>query len=137
MIYLLDSNACISLIKGAPSAVRIRYVKERAAGAEIFAPSIVAVELWYGVEKSARREANARAVETFFRGSVRLLAFDQRDAEVSGRIRYQLEAVGKPIGAYDVLIAGQALAREMTLVTSNVREFSRVRGLAWEDWAKP
>jgi len=135
--YLLDSNTCIALIKGSPHAVRRRYEEARVAGAEVFAPSIVAFELWYGVEKSERREANARAVETFFRGSVRLLAFEQRDGEAAGRIRCQLEAAGKPIGAYDVLIAGQALAREMTLVTSNVREFSRVRGLAWEDWAKP
>ena len=52
-------------------------------------------------------------------------------------IRAALEASGKPIGAYDLLIAGQALARQLTLVTANVSEFSRVKGLSWQDWAKP
>jgi len=134
--YLLDSNACIAIMKGTPPGVRHRFDVALVTGAEIFASTVVAFELWYGVEKSARRESNAGAVQAFFRGCVHLLALDQRDAEVSGKIRCQLEAAGKPLGAYDYLIAGQALAREMTLVTSNVREFSRVRGLAWEDWAK-
>jgi tRNA(fMet)-specific endonuclease VapC len=48
-----------------------------------------------------------------------------------------LEAAGKPIGAYDYLIAGQALARQLTLMTANISEFSRVKGLMWQDWAKP
>ncbi len=48
-----------------------------------------------------------------------------------------MEAVGKPIGAYDLLIAGQALRHKLTLVTANAKEFGRVKGLVWEDWAKP
>ena len=51
-------------------------------------------------------------------------------------MRTTLERIGKPIGAYDVLIAGQALARKLTLVTANAKEFGRVKGLVWEDWGK-
>ena len=58
------------------------------------------------------------------------------DFRAAGTIRAALEAVGKPIGAYDYLIVGQALARQLTLVTANVSEFSRVKGLTWQDWAK-
>jgi tRNA(fMet)-specific endonuclease VapC len=66
-----------------------------------------------------------------------LLPFEDEDARAAGEIRAILEAVGKPIGAYDLLIAGQALRRNFTLVTADVAEFKRVKGLAWQDWSKP
>ena len=106
------------------------------AGAQVLVPTVAAFELWYGVAKSARPEANARAVETFFAGPVRLLAFEEEDARRAGAVRAALEIAGKPIGAYDVLIAGQALCHRLTLVTANAKEFGRVKGLVWEDWAK-
>jgi tRNA(fMet)-specific endonuclease VapC len=65
-----------------------------------------------------------------------LLAFDEEDAKSAGRVRAAMEVAGKPIGAYDLLIAGQALHRNSTLVTANTREFGRIKGLLWEDWAK-
>jgi tRNA(fMet)-specific endonuclease VapC len=65
-----------------------------------------------------------------------MLAFEEDDASSAGNVRAQLEKAGKPIGAYDLLIAGQALRHELTLVTANTREFGRVRRLDWEDWAK-
>jgi tRNA(fMet)-specific endonuclease VapC len=135
-MYLLDTNACIALINGKPAAVRVRFQKELAGGAEMLVPSVVAFELWYGVAKSSRQEANASLLETFFAGPVSLLAFESEDAQSAGQVRAAMEASGKPIGAYDVLIAGQALRRKLTLVTANVREFRRVEGLRWEDWGK-
>lgn len=135
MNYLLDTNACIALIHGKRS-VRERFEKAIVAGATVMVPSLVAFELWYGVAKSARQEANARLLETFLAGPVGLLAFESEDGKVAGRVRANLEAAGTPIGAYDVLIAGQALRLQLTLVTANVREFSRIKGLAWEDWAR-
>jgi tRNA(fMet)-specific endonuclease VapC len=135
--YLLDTNACIALINGMPASVRSRFQKESSAGAQVFVPSVVTFELWYGVAKSARPEVNARRLETFLAGPVVVLPFDDEDARVAGSIRAGLEASGKPIGAYDVQIAGQALARQLTLVTANVSEFSRVKSLVWQDWAKP
>ena len=136
MKYLLDTNACIALINGTSPSVRIRLQKALAHDAKVFVSSVVAFELWYGVAKSARPEANARLVATFFAGPVSLLAFEPEDAEVAGSVRTALEAVGKPIGAYDLLIAGQALRQQLTLITANSREFQRVKGLDWENWAK-
>jgi len=136
MKYLLDTNACIALINNRAPAVRPRLQRALAADAKVLVSSVVAFELWYGVAKSARVEANARLLETFFAGPVSLLAFEPEDAKVAGRLRAGLEAVGRPIGAYDLLIAGQALRHELTLITANGREFGRVKGLEWEDWAK-
>lgn len=136
MTYLLDTNACIALINDKTPSVRSRLRKALDAEDEVMVSSVVAFELWYGVAKSARPEANARLVEAFFAGPVRLLGFETEDAKVAGRIRTAIEAVGKPIGAYDLLIAGQALRHGLTLITANGREFARVKGLDWEDWAK-
>ena len=135
-MYLLDTNACIALINGKPASVRSRFQKALAADVKVSVSSVVVFELWYGVAKSARPETNAQLVETFFAGPVNLLAFEDEDAKVAGQVRASLEAAGKPIGAYGLLIAGQALRHELTLVTANVREFSRIKGLSWEDWAK-
>jgi tRNA(fMet)-specific endonuclease VapC len=134
--YLLDTNACIALINGKATSVRTRLQRALAADATVIVSSVVAFELWYGVAKSARPESNARLVDTFFAGPVNLLAFEPEDAKVAGRVRAALEAAGKPIGAYDLLIAGQALRHQLTLITANGRKFGRVKGLEWEDWAK-
>ena len=98
--------------------------------------TIVAFELWYGVEKSEQREANKSRLETFFAGPISLMPFEEEDAKAAGKIRAELEAAGRPIGAYDLLIAGQAVRHTLTLVTANGKEFGRVKGLDWEDWAK-
>ena len=97
--------------------------------------SITVFELWYGVRKSQRREANARRLTTFLAGPVDVLELDDEDARAAGDVRAALERAGTPIGAYDVLIAGQSLRRAATLVTANVSEFSRVPALRFQDWA--
>jgi len=135
--YLLDTNACIAIINGTPAPVRSRLQKARTGRAEIFVSSIVAFELWYGVSKSSREELNTQRLATFLAGPIILLPFEHEDASSAGSVRAALEVSGKPIGAYDVLLAGQALQRQLTLVTANVSEFSRVKGLVWQDWAKP
>jgi len=136
MDYLLDTNACIALNKGSPALVRLRFDKAILAGAQVWISSIVFYELWYGVAKSALPVENAEDLETFLAGPVRILSFEKEDAREAGEIRASLERMGKPIGAYDVLIAGQAMHRKLTLVRANSREFARVKGLAWEDWGK-
>ena len=137
MDYLLDTNACIALINGTPAPVRDHMRKTIDSGGQVFMSSVVLFELWYGVGKSSRSQANAQRVEVFLSGPVTPLAFDDPDARAAGSIRATLERSGRPIGAYDLLIAGQAMARDLTLVTANVKEFSRIKGLKWEDWAKP
>jgi tRNA(fMet)-specific endonuclease VapC len=133
--YLLDTNVCITLINGDLPIVRARFDKALDRGAQIHVSSIVASELWYGVAKSNRPELNARRVEKFFAGPVSLLPFEEEDARAAGRVRAALEMSGRLIGPYDLLIAGQALRRELALITANVEEFRRVKTLHWEDWA--
>jgi tRNA(fMet)-specific endonuclease VapC len=135
-MYLLDIKACIAVINGKPQSVRIRLRKEFDSEVKVVVSSVVAFELWYGVAKSARPTTNAQLLTTFLAGPIALLAFDDEDAKIAGSVRATLEAAGKPIGAYDVLIAGQALRHKGTLVTANSREFGRVKGLKWEDWGK-
>ena len=136
MSYLLDTNACIALINGTPAPVRRRLQRTVEDGGEVFTSSVVMFELWYGVDKSSRPQANSERVAIFLSGPVGVLPFDDTDARAAGSIRAALETSGRPIGAYDLLIAGQALSRQLTLVTAHVKEFSRVKGLTWEDWAK-
>lgn len=93
--------------------------------------SVVLHELFYGAHRSARVEANLARVYAL---RFPVLDFDQADAEAAGRIRADLAARGTPVGPYDVLIAGQGLARDLTVVTRNVDEFRRVMGLRIEDW---
>lgn len=135
MTYLLDTNACIALINGTPKDVRRRFQRAVAKEATILVSSVVAFELWSGTAKSQRKEANTRRLEAFFAGPLEWTLFDDEDAREAGIVRAELELAGKPIGAYDVLIAGQARRRGATLVTSNVSEFDRVVGLKWADWA--
>ena len=136
MAYLLDTNACIALINGTSEMVRERLSRAVGSGEEVWVPSVAVFELWYGVAKSTQTDANTRRVKMFLQGQVRVLEFGEEDARHAGEIRNTLKRMGKPIGTYDVLIAGQALSRGMTLVTANVKEFARVKGLVWEDWGK-
>jgi len=133
--YLLDTNACIALINGSPSAVRRRFQRAIAKEATVVVSSVVAFELWYGVAKSQRKEANTRRLLAFLAGPLEWTLFDEQDAREAGAVRDELETAGKPIGAYDVLIAGQTRRRGATLVTANVGGFERVAGLKWADWA--
>ena len=88
--------------------------------------SVVWHELMFGAFKSQRVEANLARLEAI---AFSVLDFDRDDARFAGEIRAQLAALGTPIGAYDVLIAGQARARDLVLITNNRREFERVAGL--------
>ncbi len=133
--YLMDTHACIALINGSEVHVRRRFQRAVARKSVILLSSIVAFELWYGVTKSQRQDSNTQRLEAFFAGPLEWTLFDEDDARTAGTVRAELEAVGKPIGAYDVLLAGQARRRGATLVTSNAKEFARVPGLKWEDWA--
>ena len=135
MNHLLDTNACIALINGSPASVRLRLERALKDGAGVAVSAVVAFELWYGAAKSARRQANRQRLETFFAGPLELVPFDDEDARAAGEVRAALETAGTPIGAYDLLIAGQALRHDATLVTANTSEFSRVSELRWEDWA--
>ena len=131
----LDTNAVIAAINVSPSPVRERIQENFAGGETICISAIVLFELWFGVAKSTRREANAAKLVRFTAGPVKVLPFDSEDAEEAGEIRAELHRNGTPIGFYDLLIAAQARRRGALLVTANTREFERVTGLRIEDWA--
>jgi tRNA(fMet)-specific endonuclease VapC len=133
--YLLDTNACIALINGTEINVRRRFKRAVARESVILLSSIVAFELWYGVANSQRKDSNTQRLETFLGGPLEWALFEEDDARAAGTVRAELETVGRRVGAYDVLLAGQARRRGATLVTSNAKEFARVQGLKWEDWA--
>lgn len=129
MRYLLDANAVITLLnkKDSRPAQRARLHKP----GDIGISSIVAYELFYGAFKSQRSEHNVALVDGLL---FEVLDFDKEDARQAGELRASLAAKGASIGPYDVLIAGQAKARDMVLVTHNTSEFGRVPGLRLEDW---
>ena len=133
--YLLDTNTCIALINGTEANFRRRFRRVLARESVVLLSSIVAFELWYGVAKSQRQDHNRQRLAAFLAGPFEWTMFDDDDAEAAGLVRAELEAAGTPIGAYDVLLAGQARRRRAILVTSNTKEFVRVPGLKWEDWA--
>lgn len=135
MIYLLDTNAVIAILKGQPVAVRTRLKRVSPKATAIALSSIVLFELWYGVARSERQRENTERLRIFLSGAISVIPFDADDAATAGEVRAALEATGKRIGPYDLLIAAQALRLRATLVTANVSEFERVRGLVWQDWA--
>jgi tRNA(fMet)-specific endonuclease VapC len=132
--YLLDTNTVVALLRNKPAAVRERYRQAEAAGDYLALSSVVLFELWYGVAKSSQVQANTDRLRVLLSGDLDLLEFDDEDASTAGHLRAALEKAGTPIGAYDLLIAGQALRRGLTVVTANTSEFSRVTSLSWQDW---
>ena len=136
MNYLLDTNACIALLNSRPPQVGVRLQEVWARGATVSLSGIVLHELFYGAAKSARRKTNSEAIISLLQQTFEVLQFDLDAARESGEIRALLERKGQRIGEYDTLIAGQALARGLTLVTANTREFARVNGLKVVDWTR-
>jgi tRNA(fMet)-specific endonuclease VapC len=134
--YLLDTNICIAMLKGSSAKARARLAQVVLRGGNLATPTIVVHELWYGVAKSELVDRNARALTTFLAGEISVLDYSEQDARAAGEIRAELERQGQRIGDYDTLIAGQAFARNLVLVTANTREFERVRGLMVEDWTE-
>jgi tRNA(fMet)-specific endonuclease VapC len=132
---LFDSNACIAVIRRRPAIVRDRILQAQAAGDRVFVSSVAVFELWFGTAYSSRVEHNTRLLEAFLE-TIASIPFDDEDARVAGTIRADLRRRGAEIGPYDCLIAAQAVRRDYLLITANVREFSRVKGLRWENWAK-
>lgn len=130
--YMLDTNIVIFTIKNKPAHMReiFNRLQDR-----LCISSITLMELIYGAEKSANPEKNLAVVEGFV-ARVEVLNYDSLAAEHTGQIRAEQAKEGKPIGAYDQMIAGHARSRGLIVVTNNTREFERVSGLRIEDWTK-
>ncbi len=133
-MFLLDTNVCIQLWQRDHDKVRRRFLAHHPS--EICLCSIVKAELFYGARRSQRVESNLRLLEAFM-APIKSLPFDDRCAEEYGAIRAQLSSLGTPIGPNDLMIAATARTHDVTLVTNNTREFSRIAGLRVVDWEAP
>lgn len=131
MSWLLDTCVLSDFARGDRATLaRLRATARR----EVAVSALTVHEVEYGL---GRRPALSRPVRQAMRdllGALEVIPFSQAEAQASAALRVALEKSGRPIGAYDVLIAGTALCRGRTLVTANVREFSRISGLAVENW---
>ena len=125
---LLDSNVVIAIMRESESVIA---TLNRHRSGEIFVSSLVLSELYFGAFKSNRSVIALADVDAL---DFQVLNFNRHDARMAGNIRYSLGKAGTPISPLDTLIAGQALARDLTLVTRNIREFARVDGLRVENW---
>ena len=131
-LRLLDTNAVIALLTRRSEAL-LRRVEACEAGS-LAVSAVVAHELYYGAYRSRKVAFNLETLRLLF-SDLAILDLDREDARVAGEIRADLARLGSPIGPYDVLIAGQAKARALPLVTNNTAEFARVAGLRVEDWS--
>jgi len=129
MKYLLDTNTLIAILNDRRSKPSKRL--RRHEPSDVVTSSIVIHELYFGAFKSGRPVDNVARLDEL---QIQTLALDREDARSAGEIRAALKKAGTPIGPYDILIAGQARACDLILVTNNTREFSRVGGLQVEDW---
>jgi tRNA(fMet)-specific endonuclease VapC len=130
MTHLLDTNTCIGVLRQRPGMVQRL---SRLAPTDCAVSMVTVYELLCGVEKAKDPVKERRKVEQFV-ATITELPLDRAAAETAARTRADLERQGQPIGPYDLLIAGQALATGLTLVTNNVQEFQRVSGLKLESW---
>lgn len=129
--YMLDTNACIALIKHRPEAMRTHLIQ--LSPEEVGISGIVAAELWFGVANSQKKRQNTNALSDFLNYAT-LLDWPSSATPLYGKIRTALQKQGKPIGAMDLLIATHAIFLDAVLVTNNIREFERVPGLKLDNW---
>ncbi|WP_036485330.1 type II toxin-antitoxin system VapC family toxin [Myxosarcina sp. GI1] len=131
MKFLLDTNICIYIIKQKPLEVLQKFNAYDLG--DIGISSITVAELEFGVQKSQFPEKNRQALTQFLL-PLTVVDFDPAAAAMYGMVRAILEKQGTTIGSLDTLIAAHALSLELTLVTNNTREFSRVPNLKLENW---
>jgi tRNA(fMet)-specific endonuclease VapC len=130
--FLLDTDTCIYALKQNESVLRRLLSTPRE---EIFVSVITEAELRTGAAKSSAPAKTLRSIENFLR-PLNLIDFTSDDAIGYAGVRAKLERAGTPIGPLDTLIAAQSLARRLTLVSNNEREFRRVAGLTVENWSR-
>jgi tRNA(fMet)-specific endonuclease VapC len=131
MKYFLDTNICIYFLNGKSAEV---FKKMDAVDIEdLRLSTVVTAELYYGAAKSVRHEYNLERYRQFV-STIELVPFDHKASQIYGDIRAYLETRGQPIGWNDLMIAATVLAHDGIMVTHNTKEFSRIDGLALEDW---
>lgn len=134
MTLSLDTSAIVDILRGNSAASRTRFRAARASSAPLVLSSLVLHELEYGALCSARPAVHRLRFQEIVAG-LPVETFGPADALAAAGVRRALRAAGHDIGALDTLIAGQALARGWSVITSNVRDFGRVHGLSVIDWS--
>jgi len=132
-MFLFDTDIISNLICSSPSAALIRRIAATPPGQQ-FTTSVTAGELACGAYRSGRAEYFLAKVNEQVLAGVTVLSFDQEAAEIYGKIRAELERAGTPLPEPDLRIAAIALARSLTVITGDVRHFTRVPGLRVENW---
>ena len=130
--YLLDTNIVIYTMKNRPTKVRKQFKQHEG---QMCISTATLGELVFGAENSQQMDRNLADIEGLA-ARLEVLSFDNKAAYHFGQIRAALYRSGKPLGPYDMMIAGHARASGLILVTNNVKEFARVPGLLLENWAK-
>lgn len=130
--YMLDTDVCIHVLRDRNAVARDRFT---AASGTICLSTISFQELVFGAERSDRPQHHRDRIADLV-SRLELVPFDQDAADHAGDIRATLARTGKSIGPYDSLIAGHARSMGLSVVTGNLREFERVRGLRCETWLK-
>ncbi len=133
MNYYLDTNICIYFLKGMNENIRKRLLDKHPD--EIKICSIVKAELYYGAEKSLKRDANLSRINDFL-FPFEIIPFGDGESVSYSKIRFKLEREGQIIGPNDLLIAATVLYNDGILVTNNVKEFKRVPQLSIENWTE-
>ncbi len=133
MRYMLDTNICIYAIKHKPEKVFRKL--QKIDPSDVCISSVTYAELVYGVEKSAAVERNRLALSIML-SNIEIMNFGVLAATSYGMVRADLEKKGTPIGPLDMMIAAHAKSLGCTVVTNNVKEFSRVKGLKVVNWAE-
>ncbi len=132
MLYMLDTNICIYIIKQKPLDVINKFTKLKPE--QVSVSSITVSELQYGVVKSQHKTKNNYALQEFL-SPLNIEPFDFNSALIYGELRLRMEKSGKQIGSFNTLIAAHAISIGATLVTNNLKEFQRIKGLKLENWA--
>lgn len=130
LAYMLDSNVCIAAMRASDSRLFERFEQHKS---QLCMSTVALHELIHGAEKSQRPDHQHGRIAALT-SLLEVLEFDANAARHSGQIHAMLSRAGKVIGAYDMLIAGHARSRNLTVVTNNLKEFTRVPGLLCEDW---
>ena len=131
MMHLLDTNTCIYFLNRTSEKTVSQF--KRLSPSEIKLPAITVAELYYGAEKSKAKKKNRTIVENFV-SIFEIIPFDEKCCIIYARIRASLEKSGVPIGPMDLLIASISLSNNFILVTNNIKEFRRIKGLKLENW---
>lgn len=131
MMYMLDTNICIYILKKKPLAVLDKF--KSVDPGQLCLSVITLAELAYGVEKSTQKAKNQKIVHAFT-DNVLIHPWDGQAATHYAATRCFLEKNGNPIGPLDLMIAAHAMSIGATVVTNNLREFTRIPTLKVENW---